>query len=199
MSTPIARDHHPALIRNVLRGERVRLTAMTERDVPIVAGWQNDGEFLRLYDAVPAAPRSEARIAEWLSGSQKRADGYLFGIRPLLSEDLIGYIEFDGILWNQGTGSFSIAIGDPTRRGQGYGTEALRLAVRFAFEELNLHRLEITVFSYNRRAITVYEKLGFRHEGTHREFLYRDGLRHDMLLYGLLRREWDVRVQGARE
>jgi RimJ/RimL family protein N-acetyltransferase len=180
------------VVSDQLRGARVRLTAPAEGDAAVIARWQGDGEFLRLLGAVPAAPKSAAQIAEWVRESPKRSDGYLFAIRPLDDDALLGYIEFDGILWNQGVGSFSIAIGEPAKRGQGYGYEALQLALRFAFDELNLHRLELTVFSYNTRAIAVYEKLGFRHEGTHREFLYRDGQRHDMLLYGLLRREWQA-------
>lgn len=56
--------------------------------------------------------------------------------------------------------------------------------------ELNLHRVCLTVFSYNQAARTLYERLGFQHEGLYREQTMRDGQRHDMLLYGLLRREW---------
>jgi len=66
----------------------------------------------------------------------------------------------------------------------------MQLALQFAFNELNLHRLQLTVFSYNDRAIALYEKLGFQREGVYREFLQRDGERHDMYLYGLLLREW---------
>jgi RimJ/RimL family protein N-acetyltransferase len=57
-------------------------------------------------------------------------------------------------------------------------------------DELNLHRVQLTVFSYNERAIALYEKLGFQREGVYREFIQRDGRRYDMYLYGLLRREW---------
>ena len=80
-------------------------------------------------------------------------------------------------------------------RGERLRLTALRLLLRFAFDELNLYRVQLTVFSYNPRAIRLYEKLGFRHEGTFREFVQRDGARHDMLLYGLLRQEWEA--QGA--
>ena len=69
----------------------------------------------------------------------------------------------------------------------------MRLALKFAFDELNLHRVQLTVFAYNDRAIALYEKLGFQREGTFREFLHRDGARYDMYLYGLLRREWEAR------
>ncbi len=55
-----------------------------------------------------------------------------------------------------------------------------------------LRRVQLTVFSYNERAIALYEKLGFRREGAFREFLQRDGKQYDMYLYGLLRREWEA-------
>jgi RimJ/RimL family protein N-acetyltransferase len=66
----------------------------------------------------------------------------------------------------------------------------MTLALDFAFKELNLHRIQLTVYSYNPRAIRMYEKLGFQLEGTYREFLLRDGQHYDMLLYGLLSHEW---------
>ena len=62
-----------------------------------------------------------------------------------------------------------------------------------AFGELNLHRVQLTVFAYNERAIALYEKLGFVREGVYREFMACDGVRYDMYLYGLLRREWEAR------
>lgn len=50
------------------------------------------------------------------------------------------------------------------------------------------------MFSYNERAIALYEKLGFQREGIYREFLQRHGKRFDMYLYGILRREWQLKL-----
>lgn len=175
----------------LLHGRRLRLTALTQEDLPTIARWQHNSAFLRFFDALPAYPRSEASLAQWLQGRQKEKNAFLFAVRPLDENTLIGYVELEGILWSHQVGWASIAIGDPSHWGQGYGTEAMQLLLAFAFDELNLHRVQLTVFSYNRRAIALYEKLGFRHEGTYREFMQRDGRRYDMLLYGLLRSEWD--------
>ena len=71
------------------------------------------------------------------------------------------------------------------------------LILRFAFNELNLHRVQLTVFEYNDRAVAVYERLGFQREGVYREALYRDGVRYDMYLYGLLRREWEAQQTSS--
>jgi len=69
----------------------------------------------------------------------------------------------------------------------------MRILLRYAFEELNLHRLSLSVFEYNSRAIRSYEKAGFVIEGRARQFLNRDGLRYDMIFMGILRDEWKER------
>ena len=68
--------------------------------------------------------------------------------------------------------------------------------LRYAFHELNLYRLQLTVFDYNERALALYRGLGFQHEGAMRQFLERDGERHDMYLMGLLRPEWQERAES---
>jgi RimJ/RimL family protein N-acetyltransferase len=175
---------------NLLQGERVQLTAFAPRDLPTFARWYQDTAFSRRFDASPAMPKTEKQVAEYIEEQQKSPTAYPFAIRLLNTDDMIGYGELDGILWTQGTGWTSIAIGDPAFRGQGYGAEALRLLLNFGFAELNLRRVQLTVFSYNTPAIRLYEKLGFQREGVFREFLHRDGQTFDMLLYGLLRREF---------
>ncbi|MBZ0297596.1 MAG: GNAT family N-acetyltransferase [Anaerolineae bacterium] len=179
--------------QELLSGERVWLGALTADDAEIIARWEQDTEFLRLLDSSPAQGRTADQITRWIDADQKSTNNFLFGIRLLDTDELIGWLELDGVQWTHGTSSIGIGIGNSNYRGLGYGAEAMRLALRFAFHELNLHRVHLTVFSYNQRAIRLYEKLGFQHEGAYREHLERDGQRYDMLLYGLLRREWEAR------
>ena len=112
-----------------------------------------------------------------------------FGLRRTIDQVLIGAAEIEDINWHHGNAWLSIGLGK-TYWNQGLGTEALRLLVRFAFEELNLHRLQLTVFEYNQRAQAVYRKLGICVEGSMREWILRDGKRYDMLQMGLLASEW---------
>ncbi len=179
---------------NILIGETVRLTALKTEDVDEIVPWYGDAGFMRLYDAVPANPKTAESLKQRLEERHKDPNGYFFAIRPVDGERLLGFAEIDGILWTHGAAGLSIAIGHPEQRGKGYGREAVELLLRFAFMELNLHRVQLTAFSYNERAIALYESLGFQREGTFREFLRRDGRRHDMLLYGLLQREWVARL-----
>jgi RimJ/RimL family protein N-acetyltransferase len=175
---------------NLLRGEKVRLTAVTPSDLPEITRWWADADFLRLFNTAPAAPRNEDQLSRRFDLSQTSHEVFLFAIRLLESEDVIGLLELDGIDWSNRTTFVSIGIGPPEHRGRGYGYDAMRVALRFAFNELNLHRVCLTVFSYNEPAIALYERLGFTREGAYREHIERDGRRFDMYLFGLLRHEW---------
>lgn len=184
--------------RSLLSDSNVRLDAVRPDDLPVMARWQLDNDFLRRYDAEAARPQPQQALANAIAEAQKDPTAYVFAIRladhaPVNSAP-IGLLHLDGILWPQGVGWLSLAIGEREQRGRGHGFAACALALDFAFDELNLRRVQLTVFSYNAPAIRLYEKLGFTHEGTYREFLMRDGQPHDMLLYGLLAREWRARA-----
>lgn len=171
-------------------GERVRLGALRLDDASILARWDQDTDYSRFLDSAPAIPRTEAALSRWINEETRGSSTFTFAIRTLDIDLLIGFIQIDGIAWNHRSGWIAIGIGEPEYRGRGYGYEAMQLALQFAFDEINLHRLQLTVFSYNINAIMLYENLGFQREGVMREALLRDGARYDMLMYGLLRQEW---------
>ncbi|MFC1960887.1 GNAT family N-acetyltransferase [Chloroflexota bacterium] len=182
-----------AVVTNILNGENVRLTAITDQDIATMTRWYEDAAYLRLFDARPAVPRSADMIRADIERLQKSANDFVFAIKPLADETCLGYLEIDGVLWAHGVAGMGIGIGATEQRGQGFGTEAGALGLRFAFAELNLHRITATVFDYNAASLRMCEKLGFQREGVFREFLCRDGQRHDMILLGLLRHEWSER------
>jgi RimJ/RimL family protein N-acetyltransferase len=184
------------LINRLLVGKNIRLTSFKEEYLPTFEAWYNDTGFLRLYDVISAFPKSEAQLHEMLLDTRKSSDKYIFAIKTIQEDKLIGVTGFENILWNNGTAVVYIGIGDDLFRGKGIGKEALALTMEFGFQELNLHRIQLNVLSYNKPAIALYEKLGFKKEGTYREFIYRDGKRHDMYLYGILRNEWQKGMQN---
>jgi RimJ/RimL family protein N-acetyltransferase len=184
---------------NMLVGERVRLVAFTQADIPVMARWYQDAGFLRLYDATPAFPKTEEEIKETLEELRKNKNEFAFGVRLLETDELIGDVQLGSVLWAHGVAWLSLGIGVREYWGQGYGEEIARLALNFGFTELNLHRIQLTVFGYNERAVRLYERLGFQREGVYREFMQRDGQRFDMYLYGLLRREWEAGQQMSAD
>lgn len=173
----------------MLKGRLVRLAAPLDADFPALAAWHGDGDFLRQLDAEPAAPRTEAQLRKRWADKAATGYDYYFTLRTLDDDRLVGYIGLSGILWNHGAAWLEMAVA-PGEQGRGFGGDGLAAALRFAFGELNLRRVQLTVFSDNARAIALYEKMGFQREGAHREFLLRDGRPQDLVLYGLLRREW---------
>ncbi|MFU0825846.1 GNAT family N-acetyltransferase [Clostridium sp.] len=179
------------LIKQLLVGNNVKLTSFKEEYLPTFEAWYNDTGFLRLYDVIPAFPQCQTDLREMLLDIKNSHDKYIFAVKTKESNELIGVTGFENILWNNGTATIYIGIGDNNFRGKGIGKEALALTLEFGFQELNLHRIQLTVLSYNKPAIALYEKLGFKKEGVYREFIHRDGKRHDMYLYGILRSEWD--------
>ena len=86
--------------------------------------------------------------------------------------------------------NFRIILGGPWAYGRGWGSEAARLIIAYAFEHGGLHRVGLGVFDFNPRARRVYEKIGFRYEGTLRDSLLWDGEYVDEHLMSILAPEW---------
>lgn len=178
-------------VKNLLKGRKVKLTAFMDDDIEQFEKWYNDTYFLRFYDMLIAYPREKNELKAMIDSIRKTDKEYIFAIRTIQDNKFIGVTGFENILWNNGTGVIYIGIGKQEYRGRGYAKEALYLTMEFGFEELNLNRIQLNVIEYNKSAIGLYEKLGFKKEGTYREFIHRDGVKYDMYLYGILRNEWD--------
>ncbi len=176
----------------MLYGQGVRLRAMEREDIAAFVRWFNDPE-VRQYMLV-YAPMSTAQEERWFEGRLDAKDDYYFGIEALVDGDWvhIGNIGLHAVDWKNRVTTFAIIIGEKQYWGRGYGTEATRIILRFAFHELNLHRVELEVFDFNPRAIRAYEKAGFRREGTRRQAHYHDGRYHDAHTMAILRQEFDA-------
>jgi RimJ/RimL family protein N-acetyltransferase len=183
--------------QDVFRGKRVRLTILRKDDAATVARWTEDGGYLRLQDTGVARPESEESIAADIERDNESPTTFAFAIRRIADNVLLGTVGLFDVEWANRTAWVGIGLGDRAAWNQGYGSEAMELVARYAFDELNLHRLQLTVIDYNPRAIAMYEKLGFVREGNYREFGERDGARYDLFLYGLLRPEWGEKTRGA--
>jgi RimJ/RimL family protein N-acetyltransferase len=176
---------------DLFEGGLVRLTAPREDDAQALAAWSHDTEYLRAVDTDIALPISTEEAGKRFPGSDP--NNVAFRIRTLQDDRLIGFVSIHSIEWNNRAALLAIGIGEREYRGRGYGTDALRLVLRYAFDELNLLRLGLDVISNNTPAIRTYEKVGFVHEGCMRRAVLRDGCHHDRLIMGLLRDEWQQR------
>src|SRR5436190_24278819 len=98
--------------------------------------------------------------------------------------------QFDG---ENGSAMYHITIGEKDAWGHGYGTQATQLMVDHALGTLGLHRIALTVFEFNERAIRAYRRCGFTVEGRARESIWRDGSWWDELAMSVLAPEWRAR------
>jgi RimJ/RimL family protein N-acetyltransferase len=176
-----------------LSGERVRLAIFDlEKDSQAMARWGADSEYMRL---LSSGPNSVFSAESFRSSMEKEfsENEVLLSIR-LLSEDVsIGFVDLNGFNWAARSAWVAIGIGEPDYRGKGYGTEAMNLLARYAFRQLNLNRINLSVYEYNPRAMRSYVKCGFIEEGRERQWLDRGGRRWDLIFMGLLREDWLAR------
>jgi [ribosomal protein S5]-alanine N-acetyltransferase len=108
----------------------------------------------------------------------------------ILAEDgrHIGFIGLHAIQWRHRSTTGGLLIGDRDAWGRGYATDAVRVRTRFVFEQMGLHRIEGHTFNPAMRR--VYEKCGYRHEGTSRKRMWRDGQWHDVANYAILEEDY---------
>ncbi len=184
--------------KDLFKGELVRLCS-AEIDEKAEMGSQSsrDSEFQRLSMSDISWPISKKKVKDWLEKEldKEPEDTFLFDIRTLAGDRLIGGVGLDGVKWAHGDTFVGIGIEDREFWSHGYGTDAMRIILRYAFQELNLHRVSLDVFEYNERAIRSYLKCGFNIEGRARQMLNRDGQRWDLIFMGILREEWDARYK----
>lgn len=179
-------------LQSLFTGRLVRLAAPRPDDHESFAHWSENDAYLRIMDNDPARPISAEAHAAWEAPFLQSPSSFMFRIRTLADDALIGLVALGDIQWMHQCAMVGIAIGDPEYWGKGYGSDALRLIVRYGFLELNLYRLWLTTIAYNERAVRAFEKVGFRREGAWRQMIHRDGQRFDVLHFGLLRPEWEA-------
>ena len=180
-------------MKDILKGKLVQLAAVDPEEVSKhFASWNRDSEYKRLLDTDAPRLNSAKAVKDWLDKElEKQGDTmYWFAIRAAADNQLLGDITLDVMSWNMRDAFVGLGIGPRDFWGRGYGTEAMRLILQYAFTELNLHRVTLDVFEYNPRAIRSYEKAGFRPEGRQRGAILREGKRWDVLYMGILREEW---------
>ena len=174
----------------MLMGETICLGPVLNDDVPLLFAWFDDPGTASA--SGPYRPQSETRFGQWVQGAAQDPTRVLFVIRKRPDLRLLGHLHISNIETALRSAEIGVGIGRPGDRGQGYGPEALRLAVSFCWRELNLQRVSLTVLGNNPWAQHVYEKAGFEVEGRLRRATYVDGRFHDLIVMGLLRPDQDA-------
>ncbi len=168
-----------------LHGARVDLTAVAEDDLLALQPFFADMASLIYYIPTTARPLNAAQIKSLLADWNDGIDNFVFAIRT--GGRLIGLINLDGLDLPNGHAEIGIALTATAERGQGLAAEALIVLIRYAFDELGLHRIWARIIEDNHVSIHLFESLGFALEGRMRQHVLRRGSYRDMLIYGLIK------------
>jgi RimJ/RimL family protein N-acetyltransferase len=177
-----------------MQGKLVRLRAYEKSDADALFRWFSDEDVTR-WLGPPNFP-SRAHQERFIETASASGDGAKYFAIETLDGKLIGDCGLRFIDWKSRKAEFFITIGEKEFWGKGFGSDALRIVIRLAFDKMNLNRLWLSVLVDNPRAVRCYEKCGFVREGLLRQESYVDGKYRDVLLMALLREDYD-RTRGA--
>jgi RimJ/RimL family protein N-acetyltransferase len=186
---------NPSLEVSLFDGDRIRLGPIErDADAEIESRWTHDAAFMRQMYFEPMRPLTPAQIRKSYEELEKEADEqrvrFPFRIRARDDDRLVGLADIFWVSWSNDCAWIRIGLGTEADRRKGFGREALSMLLRYAFDELNLHRLSANVPAHNEAAIALFHKAGFTQEVVRREALHRDGRYWDLLTYGLLAPHW---------
>lgn len=171
-----------------LSSERTYLRPVEKEDLSLLYQWANDAVLRGLIGEV--TPTSLGSLEEFLE--KARADNSRIWL-VIVAKETNRVIGETGLLrmfpaWR--TTDMSLIIGDEDARGKGYGAEAIRLMLSYAFGYLNFHRVAIGVVGTNERALRFYEKAGFKREGLQRDGYYYNHAYQDFVMMSMLENEY---------
>ncbi|MBW3625709.1 MAG: GNAT family N-acetyltransferase [Armatimonadetes bacterium] len=171
----------------------IELQPFTRADFRRLIDWSPTPEFLMQW-AGPyfTFPLDEAQLGAYLQGAEGDSPvRRIFRVADGETGTVIGHIELGLIHLAHGSATVHrVLIGDPAYRGRGFGREMIRKIQEIAFDEMNLHRLELVVFDFNESARRCYEKAGFKVEGHHRECRRVGEAYWSIYWMGMLEQEW---------
>ena len=182
----------------VLRGEKIGLAVPSRELVPLWTEWINDLAVVSHLAILSGGPMTLEAEQRFYDGRADKPNDILFAVYELATDRTIGSTGIHDVDHRHGRATFGIMIGARDCWNRGYGTEATRLTIDYAFEVLGLHNVLLTVYGYNKRAIRAYEKAGFKVIGRRRDARRIGAQRYDEIYMDVVASEWTSPVaRGA--
>lgn len=172
-------------------GNKVKLRAYCKDDIKLAQEYLNQFEIKKnLTPGIPYPLTLESE-EKWYESMADSKDSYSFAIEDLKTGLYIGGCGINNIDWKNSVVTIGIFIGNKDYLSKGYGTDAMKVLVKFIFDEMNINKIKLNVYSFNARAIRCYEKCGFKKEGILRQEIFREGKYYDEIVMGILRKEYE--------
>ena len=182
----------------VLKGERVSLRTIMASDIEDRLKMGRHNEFVHMCGGdsfIEAEYPDRAAWESWYENQKKEECAFIID----LAGHCIGGARFHHISAADKRATYAVGIFDPTMYSKGIGTEVTGLMLKFGFEELKLHRIDLKVLNYNKRGIRCYEKCGFKVDGILRENAFIDGQYVSDIVMSILEDEYESLMNDKRE
>jgi RimJ/RimL family protein N-acetyltransferase len=172
-----------------LIGKKCYLSPCSLEDAEKWTEWDNDLEVTIPMGEEAYTPYSADKTKEIISNVIKKQD-HVFSIVELKTDKPVGRCMLFAMDQVDRRAMLGIAIGDKTCWGKGYGQEATKLLLDYGFNLLNLNGIMLGVYSFNKRAINCYKKVGFKEIGRRRQARIIAGKKYDVVLMDILAQEF---------
>ncbi|MEM1358773.1 MAG: GNAT family protein [Bacteroidota bacterium] len=175
---------------NYWEGPLVALRGIEPQDAGFFYEWNKEAYTQQHLDQI-WFPSSLLRQEQWVEKQSTKSvedDGYFFVIVDKTGEK-VGMIHVHTADKKNGNFSYAVAI-IKAQRGKGYATAAIKMVLKYYFTELRYHKASVGIYAFNEASVKLHQKLGFKEEGRLREMVFSGNQYHDLLKYGLLKREY---------
>lgn len=180
---------------NIL-GNKVVLRALELKDMPFLQEMINDPEMERMVVGW-SFPTSEKQQLDWYNRIMNDTKNFRFAVD--YEGKFVGVSTLIKIDWKNRSADHGIKLHSSAPKGVGIGTDVVYATMKYAFEELQLHRLYGSILDYNIASQKLYEKCGWKIEGCYRQNVFKNNAYHDEWPTAILRDEyfeWKKRMFG---
>lgn len=171
-----------------LTGKQVYLRTIEESDLICLTKFNNEKDTRILADDDAPFPTSIKDFETFIASNEL---GKNFAVCRQTDHELLGSVALYAVNYQNLHCELGITLSEQFQ-GNGYGKDALTVIIHFIFTYLPLNKIKLQVFSFNPKAIHLYEQLGFKHEGTLKEEIFRFSAFQDLENYALLRKDWSA-------
>jgi len=176
---------HPPIV--FLKGRRVTLRLVLREDIPSLLSFVNDAEVNRY--VLRYLPVSEANEEKFVNEFANN-DANQFVLAMVADNHVIGTMGVHDIKWKDRVATTGAMIGDKKYWGEGYGTEAKMLLLKYCFDSLNLRKIKSAVIAFNERSLHYSLKCGYVEEGRLKQEIFQDGQYWDIIQLAVWRQQW---------
>jgi RimJ/RimL family protein N-acetyltransferase len=179
-----------------LVGERLVLRPFSKRDLTHIQRWSNDAELRKLIGEI--APINQAQAEKFYRELRRDENRIWFVIVLKKGKRVIGEAGLLRMFRPWRSTDMTIIIGERDAWGKGYGKEAGRLILNYAFQHLGFHRVSISVVGFNKNALRFWRSLGFKKEGVERDAHFYDNKYSDGIMMSILEDEYKRSTESTK-